>query len=71
MTKDELQTRIQELNQLREQHLANANAVTGAIQELTGWLNKVNAAEPTKPKRGRPTANDYPKVPEVETEKNG
>lgn len=52
MTKDEVLKRIAELtNQKRqnealfEQHKANANACQGAIQELSGWLKKIELKE--------------------------
>jgi hypothetical protein len=40
MNKEQLQVRIKELEQGRDQARANLLAHEGAIQELTSWLNK-------------------------------
>lgn len=45
MTKDELQTELNALHAQKEQALANANALQGAIAAYTNILAKMAAAE--------------------------
>lgn len=46
-----LKDRIETLEKVLQQHLANANAIHGAIEELKFWLLK---AEETKPPEEAP-----------------
>lgn len=39
--KEDLEKRIEALSSLREQHLANANAVSGALAECRNWLKNL------------------------------
>lgn len=54
MTKNDIKTRIEELKKLRDQALANANAIGGAIQDCEFWLewldNQAKGEDSTPPK---------------------
>lgn len=41
MTEDEIRARIEELQKLREQKLADVNAIGGALQDCEFWLNRL------------------------------
>ena len=45
ITKEVLQQRLGQLQQAREQAIANVNALNGAIQECTYWIDQIEAAE--------------------------
>lgn len=45
ITKGLLQGRIEDLQRAREQAIANANAMAGAIQECEFWLRQLEEAE--------------------------
>lgn len=45
MTKENLQTRLKQLEEARITTMANLNAIIGAIQECTYWLDTLNKAE--------------------------
>lgn len=45
MTRDELTARKNTLEAMRQQHLANANACAGAIQECDHWLSELERTE--------------------------
>ena len=50
MTKESLQMRISELDQLMNQQVSNHQMLTGAKQELQAWLHKVEETEAQKEK---------------------
>lgn len=58
VTKEALQERIASLEQARQQAIANVNALGGAIQECTYWLQRLEAAEAEAKKQA-----DKPKPP--------
>lgn len=45
MNREELLARIAELSKLRDNALANANALGGAIQDCEFWLQRIEAQE--------------------------
>jgi len=47
ITKEALQQRLGQLQQAREQAIANVNALNGAIQECTYWIDQIEMAEKT------------------------
>lgn len=46
MDRQQLEQRIAQLTQAKDQHLANANAAAGAIGEAQFWLNELNKTTP-------------------------
>lgn len=45
ITKEQIEQRISVLQQSKDQHIANANAVNGAISEATHWLSELEKQE--------------------------
>lgn len=43
MNEQDIRTRIEELQKLRDNALANANAIGGAIQDCEFWLERLSA----------------------------
>jgi hypothetical protein len=46
MTKEALLQRKKALEEARQQHMANANAAAGAIQDCDYWLDQLEQAPP-------------------------
>lgn len=51
MTREAIRERLADLNRQLEQHIANANACKGAIQDCEYWLERMEAEQ--KPKLSR------------------
>lgn len=49
MDKNELESRLAAMKAAQAQHLANANAAAGAVQELEYWLSRVPPEMPAQP----------------------
>lgn len=45
VTKEALESRIRDLQTQKDQAIANANALTGAIQDCQFWLDQIRASE--------------------------
>jgi hypothetical protein len=51
ITKADLEARIAELNKLRNDVIANANAINGAIEDCQFWLERLGKEEEVKEPR--------------------
>ena len=50
---------LQEIEGKKNQIVANANAVSGAIQEVNFWIAKFNAEEPGKDEQQKATEEEF------------
>ncbi len=45
MTKEELQTRLESIDRMIQQHIGNINKLEGHKSEIVFWLESINKAE--------------------------